>query len=485
VTDLGEARNEIVKLKQLNEKQQLELDNLKQLIERQAQELLSKMGCIDCQSAGDTSPPFVQLPIGFVKSDVQLPVVFEESDVLTLTQDDLKEFFSIPENSRNTRTKMTSRDDSWINYHSDCGGHPNSSARASFGTGNGYGASSTTGVSAFSEQPQERVGLADEKASIKSCGVGTSIPEDLDLQPCRQLNEKEIIAEMVQTASKSHKGTTEAFEPWLLYFHMEAVSKAYESRQVKSAYNTAVTSAILVVSCCILRLSRVALGIEIAFGAYGTMQIGVFLGTMLVHLGILCCVFCIRKMLSHVRLIQALVALSCISCTIGIHLVATEVLASNKCAPVEVWLVVTLCGYAAQHLAVQASVSVYVHSLVGVVVLQPVLVSPHIEPAVRWALFVVLVVISGCNYQTEKARRMAFVHELEVIISEQEGMELDCKLARTNAKNMRLEEKIRDTELLLLHSELGNEGLRSQSMQTAQFDARVAREENPSDKLLR
>jgi len=104
---------------------------------------------------------------------------------------------------------------------------------------------------------------------------------------------------------------------------------------------------------------------------------------------------------------------------------------------------------------------------------------------VRWALFVVLVVISGCNYQTEKARRMAFVHELEVIVSEQEGLELEFKLARTNAKNMRLEEKIRDTELLLLHNELGNEGLRSQSMQTAQFDARVAREENPSDKLLR
>ena len=45
---MGEARNEIVRLKQLNEKQQLELDNLKQLIERQAQELLSKMRCIDC-----------------------------------------------------------------------------------------------------------------------------------------------------------------------------------------------------------------------------------------------------------------------------------------------------------------------------------------------------------------------------------------------------------------------------------------------------
>ena len=40
---MGEARNEIVRLKQLNEKQQLELDNLKQLIERQAQELLSNM----------------------------------------------------------------------------------------------------------------------------------------------------------------------------------------------------------------------------------------------------------------------------------------------------------------------------------------------------------------------------------------------------------------------------------------------------------
>ena len=229
-----------------------------------------------------------------------------------------------------------------------------------------------------------------------------------------------------------------------------------------------------------------ALGIEIAFGAYGTMQIGVFLGTMLVHLGMLCCAFCIGKnAFSCTRLIQALVAVSCITCTIGIHLVATEVLSSNKCAPVEVWIVVTLCGYAAQHLAVQASVSVYVHSLVGVVVLQPVLVSPHIEPAVRSALLVVLAVISGCNYQTEKARRMAFVHELEVIISEQEGLEVECNLARTNAKNIRLEEKIRDTELLLLHSELGNEGLQSQSMQTAQFVARVAREENPSDKLLR
>ena len=104
MTDLGEARNEIVRLKQLNEKQQLDLDNLKQLIERQAQELLSKMRCIDFQSAGDTSPPFVQLPIGFVKSDVQLPtgfvkpdvqlpVVFEESDVLMLTRYDFKEFF--------------------------------------------------------------------------------------------------------------------------------------------------------------------------------------------------------------------------------------------------------------------------------------------------------------------------------------------------------------------------------------------------------
>ena len=80
---------------------------------------------------------------------------------------------------------------------------------------------------------------------------------------------------------------------------------------------------------------------------------------------------------------------------------------------------------------------------------------------------------------------MAFIHELEVIISEQEGLELQCKWARTNAKTMRLEEKIQDTELLLLHNELGNEGLQSQSMQTTQFDARVAREENPSDKLLR
>ena len=171
MTDLGEARNEIVRLKQLNEKQQLELDNLKQLIERQAQELLSNMRCIDFQSPRDTSPPFLQLPVGSEESDVQLPVVFEKSDVLKLTQDDFKQFFSIPENSRNTRTKMTSRDDSWINYHSDCGGHPNSSARASFGTGNGCGAFSTTGVSAFSKQPQERVGLADEKASIKGCGV--------------------------------------------------------------------------------------------------------------------------------------------------------------------------------------------------------------------------------------------------------------------------------------------------------------------------
>jgi len=80
---------------------------------------------------------------------------------------------------------------------------------------------------------------------------------------------------------------------------------------------------------------------------------------------------------------------------------------------------------------------------------------------------------------------MAFVHELEVITSEQEGVELECKIASANAKTMRLEAKIRDTELLLLHSELGNEGLRSQSMHTAQFDARVARKENPSDKLLR
>ena len=119
MTDLGEARNEIVRLKQLNEKQQLELDNLKQLIERQARASLSKMGCIDFQPAVDTSPPFLQLPVGFEKSDVQLPVGSEKSDVLKLTQDDFKEFFSIPENSRNTRTKMTSRDDSWINYHSE------------------------------------------------------------------------------------------------------------------------------------------------------------------------------------------------------------------------------------------------------------------------------------------------------------------------------------------------------------------------------
>ena len=284
-------------------------------------------------------------------------------------------------------------------------------------------------ISSSGRDPQgDTLSASSESGLYTGCGIGTSVDEDVDLQPCRQLSEQAVIGEMVQTASKIHKGTTEAFEPWLLYFHIEAVSKAYESRQVKSAYNTAVTSAILVVSCCILRLSRVALGIEIAFGAYGTMQIGVFLGTMLVHLGILFCVFCIRKMLSHVRLIQALVALSCISCTIGIHLVATEVLSSNKCAPVEVWIIVTLCGYAAQHLAVQASVSVYVHSLVGVVVLQPVLVSPHIEPAVRWALFVVLVVISGCNYQTEKARRMAFVHELEFIVSEQEGLELESRV---------------------------------------------------------
>jgi len=299
-----------------------------------------------------------------------------------------------------------------------------------------------------------------------------------DLQPCRQVNEKAIIAEMVQTASKIHKVTTEAFEPWLLYFHNEAVSQAFESRQVVSASNIGVISAILVVLCCVLRLSRVALGIELAFGAYGTMQIGMVLLDMLVHLGILCCAFCIRKSrLSHVRLIQALVAVSCITSAIILHLVATQVLSSNQCAPVEMWICCTMLGFLLPTLAMQASAPVYVHSLVGVIILQPVLVSPHIESGVRSTLFICLVVMSGCNYQAERARRQTFVHELE-LISERSELELECKLAHSSAKNIRLEEKIRDTELLFLNTKLENEGLRNESMQTTQFDAHIAHEED-------
>jgi hypothetical protein len=296
-----------------------------------------------------------------------------------------------------------------------------------------------------------------------------------DQQPCHQLNEQAIIAEMVQTASKIHKGTTEAFEPWLLYFHNEAVGEAFESRQVVSASKIGVISAILVVFSCILRLSRVALGIEIAFGAYGSMQIGVVLLDMLVHLGILYCAFCIRKSrLSHGRLIQALVAVSCITSTIVLHVCASEILSSKQCAPMEMWIIVTMLGFLLPHFAMQASAPVYVHSLIGVIILQPVLVSPHIESGVRSTLFMFLVVMSGCNYQTERARRLTFVHELE-FISERDELELECKLAHSSAKNVRLEEKIRNTELLFLNTKLENEGLRNQSMKTTQF---VAREEN-------
>jgi hypothetical protein len=100
----------------------------------------------------------------------------------------------------------------------------------------------------------------------------------------------------------------------------------------------------------------------------------------------------------------------------------------------------------------QACLPVWVQPLIGSISLQPMLVSPHLNQAVKGWLAFMLVGISLCCHQSEKGKRLAFLHELELLSQSQksaaEKIRIEHQLVLSKAENACLEERIRATKLL-------------------------------------
>ena len=273
-------------------------------------------------------------------------------------------------------------------------------------------------------------------------------------------DEKAMIAELallnnnikVLTASKTQHGV-ELILSWFLYFREESIGRAYESRQVGTAFTTVLLAAVMTIVGSSLRLIRVALGIETVMEAYGTEQISIVTLTLVVHLFIGGGATYVRNSLVlHTRHILTLATMSAFTIAICVHICTREVFVASPCAPVEIWIIGTSMVFAAPALAMQACVPVWVQPFIGFIFLQPMLVSPHLDQAVKGFLAFTLAGIILCCHQTEKEKRLAFVHELELLSQSQksaaEKSRIEHQLALSKAENMCLEEMIRATELL-------------------------------------
>ena len=258
------------------------------------------------------------------------------------------------------------------------------------------------------------------------------------------LNEKATIAELVLAASK--KKHAEPLQPWLLNFREESIGRAYESWQVGTAF-TAVTSVVVgSVVTASLRLIRVALGTETTPGAYEAHQIWMFVTLVLVHLLIGGCAIYVRNsQLLYTRLILAMSTTSAITIAICMHAISRDVFMAEQCpGSAEVWIVAAVIAFLAPSIAMHLSVRLWVRPLIGCLMLQPVLVSPHLELVVRILLGFLLAGSLFVGYQTEKEKRLAFVHELELLsqcrTSAAENIRIERQLAQSKAEQIRLAE---------------------------------------------
>ena len=172
------------------------------------------------------------------------------------------------------------------------------------------------------------------------------------------LNEKATIAELVLAASKT-KPFAEPLLPWLLNFREESTGRAYDSRQVGTAFTIMTSLAVAGIVGASLRLIRVALGTEITPGAYEAHQIWLFIILGVVHLLIGGCAIYVRNsQLLHTRLILAMATASAIAIAICFHAISTDMFMADQSSPAEVWIVAAVIAFLAHSMAMHASVIV-------------------------------------------------------------------------------------------------------------------------------
>ena len=261
-----------------------------------------------------------------------------------------------------------------------------------------------------------------------------------------------MIAKLVLAASKTPRGV-ESIQSWFLYFREEPIGRAYESRQVGTAFTAVLLAAFMAVVGTSLRLIRVAWGIETVLEAYKSEQVWMVTFTLVVHLFVGACAIYVRNSRPlHTRRVLVLATISAITIAICVHICTRDVFAASPCAPVQVWIVTTAFVFVAPALAMQVCVPVWVQPLIGYILFQPMLVSPHLDQAVKGWLAFMLVEIPLCCHQTEKGKRLAFVHELELLSQSQksaaESIRIEHQLALSTAENVCLEERIRATKSL-------------------------------------
>jgi len=166
---------------------------------------------------------------------------------------------------------------------------------------------------------------------------------------------------------------------------------------------------------------------------------------MVVHLLIGGCAIYVRNsQLLHTRLILAMATTSAIAIAICMHVISRDMFMADQCSPAEVWVVASVIAFLAPSMAMHASVIVWVRPLIGCIMLQPILVSPHLESIVRILLGFLLAGSLFVGYQAEKEKRLAFVQELELLSqcrkSAAENILIERQLAQSKAEQIRLAE---------------------------------------------
>jgi len=197
----------------------------------------------------------------------------------------------------------------------------------------------------------------------------------------------------------------------LLNFHDETVARAYVNRQAGTVCTIVAIISVMSLLSVTLRLVRTGLQIETAIGAYGILQIGMTVLCLTVHVFIFgCCIYHQESRTSHARFFQSLATASAITITITYWVLTRESFVSIQCGPVEVWIIAAAGACIAPGLAFM--LPVWVGPALGVVILQPMLVSHHLETTAKVFLGFILAGTSLCCYQTEKARRLAFARNI-------------------------------------------------------------------------
>jgi hypothetical protein len=242
-------------------------------------------------------------------------------------------------------------------------------------------------------------------------------------------------------------------QSWLLYFREEPIGRAYESRQIGTAFTTLLLIVFMAIVGSSLRLIRVAWGVETVLEAYKTEQVWMIIIALVVHLFVGSCAIYVRNsLLLYTRRVLALATTSAITIAICVQMNTREVFAASPCAPVEIWIIATALAFVAPALTMQTCVPVWVQPLIGYIFLQSMLASPHLDQAVKgWLAFMLAGITLSCH-QTEKGKRLAFVLELDLLSQSQksaaEKNRIEHQLALSKAENTCLEERIRATKLL-------------------------------------